>query len=148
MKVFLINILLFYSVIIFAQTRNINYYLEKAKTNSSLITKNKNKNTIIRLDLRKVKNILTEPEINFETNVLFAPIISHDNGNQFQFISEGATSYTGYDLSYADGGQYQAIISVKQPLFTGSVFDAYSQKEKVSEQLNNNKIVLNEHESK
>ena len=35
----------------------------------------------------------------------FAPIISHDtNTNRFEWVSAGATNYTGYDLALTDGG--------------------------------------------
>jgi len=130
-----------------AQTRNLNYYLEQAKTNSSLIHKANSDNELIQLDMGKVKSILSKPMVNVEANVLFAPIISHDKStSQFQWVSNGANSYTGYDLSYSDGGQYQAIISVKQPLLLGKTYQSYSNQADIQIKLNENNITLTQHE--
>ena len=130
-----------------AQTYDINYYFEQAKTNSPLINKSKNNNQLIQLDIKQIKSILSKPQIDVEANLLFSPIISQDNGNQFQFVSDGnTTNYTGYDLAYTDGGQYQAFISLKQPLLMGSRYKAYSQKADISAQLNENNINLTNHE--
>jgi outer membrane protein TolC len=142
----LIFSLLFFSTL-FSQQRDLNYYLGQAKTNSPLIHKNKNENRIVELDLNQFKSILSKPEINFEANVLFAPIVSHDNNtNQFKGVSDGATNYNGYDLAATDGGQYQAFVSLKQPLFTGRQYRAYSDKADISRQINENSITLTIHE--
>ena len=102
MKIVLINIILLFLISYAnAQTRDLNYYFEQAKSNSPLINKTQNSNKLIQLDMQIVKNILSKPTVNIEGNILFAPIISHDNNsNQFQWVSEGANSYTGYDLAY------------------------------------------------
>jgi hypothetical protein len=129
------------------QQRDLNYYLEKAKTNSPLINKNKNENKIVSLDLQQINSILSKPEINLVSGVLFAPIISHDNNvNHFEFVSDGATNYTGYDLAVTEGGQYQALVSVKQPLLAGSKYNSYSNKAGISGQINDNNIALTIHE--
>ncbi len=146
MKLLLINIVVLLTFQLNAQTYNINYYINKAKVNSPLINKTKNNNKLIELNINQVKSILSKPQVTIEGNLLFAPIISHDNGNKFQFISEGANSYTGYDLAYSDGGQYQAFISVKQPLFTASKYNVYKQTADVLTKLNENNIKLTEHE--
>jgi outer membrane protein TolC len=129
-----------------AQTRNLDYYIAEAQINSPLINKSKNDNKIIQLDIEQIRSMLSKPQVNVEANVLFAPIISHDNGNKFQWISEGATDYTGYDLAYSDGGQYNAGVSVTQPILMGSRHKAYSQKADVATQLNENNIKLTQHE--
>jgi len=148
MKFILIHInLLFIVLFASAQTRDLNYYLEQAKTNSPLINKANNNNQLIQLDMQKVKSILNKPIINVEANVLFSPIISHDNNNnQFQWVSDGANSYTGYDLSYSDGGQYQAFVSIKQPLFLGKTYQSYNEQADIQTSLNENNIKLTQHE--
>ena len=148
MKIFLINIILLFLISYTnAQTRDLDYFLEQAKSNSPLINKTQNNNKLIQLDMQKVKSIISKPQVNVEANILFAPIISHDNNtNTFQWVSDGANSYTGYDLSYSDGGQYQAFISLQQPLFLGGVYKSYSKQADIQSQLNDNEIVLTEHE--
>lgn len=130
-----------------AQQRDLNFYLELAKANSPLINKNKNENKIVLLDLQQINSVLSKPEINLVSGVLFAPIVSHDNNtNRFEFVSDGATKYTGYDLAVTEGGQYQALVSVKQPLLNGSNYKAYSDKAGISSRINDNNIALTIHE--
>lgn len=146
MKFILSGLILLAAIFAQGQTRNLDYYIAQAKQNSPLIHKNKNDNKIIELDVQQVKSMLSKPQINVEAGVLFAPIISHDNGNKFEFVSEGANSYTGYDLAVSDGGQYNAVVSVTQPLLMGERQKAYSQKADVTTRLNENNIKLTEHE--
>ncbi|MDQ1769326.1 hypothetical protein GQR60_00655 [Labilibaculum sp. A4] len=130
-----------------AQTRDLNYYLEQAKKNSPLIHKNKNENLILDLDLKQVRAILRQPEISIESNVLLAPIISHNNNSyNLELISNGADHYTGYDLALTDGGQYQAGISLKQPINTRFKVKSYTKKTEIDKRINENNIDLNIHE--
>jgi hypothetical protein len=130
-----------------AQQRDLNFYVEQAKINSPLINKSKNDNKIVMLDLQQIKSILSKPEINLQSSILFAPIVSHDNNsNRFEFVSNGASKYTGFDMASTDGGQYQAIVSLKQPLLAGSKYQIYSDKAVLSGQINENNIALTIHE--
>jgi outer membrane protein TolC len=148
MKPLLFSIILLLSVNSGAQKPDLNYFLEKAKANSPLINRSKNESLLADLDLKQIQSILSKPEINIESAILFAPIISHDNNrNRFQFVSEGADKYTGYDLAASDGGQYQAVVSVKQPLFTGSKYQAYSDMTDISRRINENNVNLTIHET-
>lgn len=148
MKNYILPVLmLFLTGMMNAQERDLSYYLEKAKVNSPLIQKNQNENKIVVLDLKQVKSILSKPEINLEASVLFAPIVSHDNNStRFEWASDGATNYTGYDLAITDGGQYSGMISLNQPLITGSTYQSFSYKADISRQINENSIALTIHE--
>lgn len=130
-----------------AQQRDLNFYLEKATENSPLLHKNTNDAKIVALDLNQIKTILSKPEITVEANALFAPIISHDEtGNHFELVSNNATNYNGYDLGISNGGQFQALVALKQPLFTNSNYKKYSEKAKISNQQIENNTQLNTHE--
>jgi len=130
-----------------AQKLNLDFYINQAKASSPLINQAQNGNKIVGLDLEQIRSILTKPEINVEASALFAPIISHDNNsNRFELVSSGANSYTGYDMALTDGGQYQSVVSLRQPLFTGSSFRAYSGRADISHQINENRITLTAHE--
>ena len=149
MKRFLILIISF--LIVFeisnAQPRNLNFYLEKAKITSPLIQKNKNDNKVIELDLKQTERILKNPEINLESSVLFAPIIIHTNNtNRLNLTSAGADNYSGYDLGITNGGQYQAFISLKQPLLGNMNYKVYSQKSDISRKRNENSTSMTIHE--
>jgi len=148
MRTFILSIfMLFLPGFLNAQSRDFNYYLDQAKMNSPLILKNKNENKIIELDLKQIKSTLRKPEINLEANVLFSPIIVHDNGSDhFEWVSANADNYTGYDLAATDGGQYQAFVSVKQPLFTQSKYRCYLNQAGILHHINENSIALTIHE--
>jgi outer membrane protein TolC len=130
-----------------AQQRDLNFYLDKAIESSPLLHKNKNEAQLAQLDLNQIKTILAKPEITVEANVLFAPIISHNvNGNHFELVSNSATNYNGYDLSVSNGGQYQALIALKQPLFTNANYKKYAEKAAISNQQIENNTQLTIHE--
>lgn len=130
-----------------AQQRNLAYYLKQAENNSPLINKNLNDRKIVELDLKQVRSILYKPEINIVSGITLAPIISHDNvSNHFQLVSDGSADYTGHDLDLTDGGQFQALLSVRQNLLPGSKYKAYSGKSDVSDQISRNNILLTQHE--
>lgn len=146
-RIILSYLVVFIAGIIYAQPRDLNYFLDQAKKNSPLIEKNKDANKILELNMKQTEAILKSPEINLESNILFAPIISHDNNiNRFELTSPGATNYTGYDQANTDGGQFQAFVTLKQPVLTGSSLKAFSSKTDISRQINENAITLTIHE--
>jgi len=125
----------------------LNYYLEEAQLNSPLLQKNKNNSRIIDLDLLQTERILKNPVINLESNLLFAPIITHTtNSNRLDLVSNGSDNYTGYDLAISNGGQYQAFLTLKQPLLGKSNLKVYTQKSDISKKQNNNSTSLTIHE--
>ncbi len=147
MKTFLINMFLLISInTLFAQAKELDFFIRKAQDNSPLINQALNNNKIIDLDVQLIKSILTKPQVNVDANILFSPIISHDNGTQFQWISPGANSYQGYDLAFTDGGRYQAAVSISQPLLKASTLKTYAKHAEISNKINNNKIQLSKHE--
>jgi outer membrane protein TolC len=147
-KNYFIPILFFISGLsIGAQHRDLNFYLNQAKMNSPLINKTKNDNEIVKLDLQQVRSILSKPEVNIVSGIMFAPIVSHDNNsNRIEWVSNGAVNYTGHDLALSDGGQYQALVSVNQPLLAGTKLKRYENKAAISGQINDNNIELTVHE--
>lgn len=147
MRIILLLLLTFLLNSAQAQQRNLDFYFIKAKTFSPLINQAQNDNKQVTLDLELMKSILQKPEINVEASILFAPIISHDNDRyRFEPVSSGATNYTGFDQAATDGGQYQSVVSFKQPLLKGSSFKTYSGRADISRQFNDNRILLTIHE--
>lgn len=145
--IFLPLTLWFLTVTLHAQLLDLNFFIEQATINSPLINKNNNDNKNIELDLKQIKAILSKPEINVEAGVLFAPIISRDgNSSRFEWVSEGAGNYSGYDLAVTDGGQYQAVVALKQPLLAASKQQRYTKQADISRQINENDIALSKHE--
>ena len=98
---------------------NLQNYIELAEQNSPLLQKQENNKKIIDLDLKQFNAIYKSPNINLNSNAIFSPIISKDgNTNKLEWVSSGSADYLGYDLGATNGGQFQGMISVNQPLFT------------------------------
>ncbi len=130
-----------------AQNHNLDFYLEQAIQNSPFIEQNKNEKRLIQLDGEQLKSIYSKPEITVDAGILFAPILSRDNGSgHFQVITKDAKRYTGFDLAGTDGGQYQATVSVTQGLFNGKKLETHAEKAGIRNQISDNNIELTVHE--
>jgi len=57
-------------------------------------------------------------------------------------VSSGSTDYIGYDLGASNGGQFQALMSVNQPLFTNKYYNAQQDKASIVQAKNNNAVQL------
>ena len=127
-------------------TKSLTYYIAQAEINSPLLNKTLNDNKVVLLNLQEVKKMLYDPTISINAAVLLAPIISHDNQAQFQLAASGATKYNGYDLAITNGGQYQGVISIQQPLFKRPTYRTYEQKATIDRERNENTIRLTKHD--
>jgi len=140
-------IILFFSIVLPAQPYDLNYFIEQAKKNSPLIFKKQIENKVIETETKRLKAFFTQPRIAFDANILFAPIINTDK-HSFQWISSGAEHYTGYDLAISDGGQYQAVVEVEQPLFGGKKLNIINQHIDIARKKNISDIAITEKELK
>ncbi|QKG80689.1 TolC family protein [Tenuifilum thalassicum] len=112
-------------------------YIELAEQNSPLLQKQENNKRIIDLDLKQFNAIYKAPNINLNSNAIFLPIISKDgNTNKLEWVSSGSSEYLGYDLGATNGGQFQAIISINQPLFTHKYIAAQQNKTDILQERN------------
>lgn len=149
MKKIIISLVIVISEVLslYAQERGIHYYIGQAEANSPLIYQARKDIETYSLDLLQINRILFKPEINVVSGFTFSPIISRtDNRNSFHLVSDGATDYTGHDLAVTDGGQYQALISVRQPLLADSKYRTYIKNRDISQQISENDIALTIHE--
>ena len=148
MKHFHFLFLLLLSFQLYAQN-SLEFYVNKALENSPLLQKQNNENNILDLDIKQFEKIYNSPTVNLNANVLFATIISTDNGNtKFELVSAGANKYYGYDLGASNGGQYQALIAVNQPLFTKQHLNAQKTKANVLKEKYTNQVTLTKLELK
>jgi len=147
MRILFTLIFFYFQTLLLAQKNDIRFYIEQAQKNSPLIFEKNIQNAALDVEVNRLKAFYTKPRIALNAGILFAPIISTDNNStKFEFVSSGADDYFGYDLSISDGGQYQAVVSVEQPLFGGNRLNIASQSIKVSRQLNETDINLTAHD--
>lgn len=142
-------ILIVFSLLSFVANaqNNLPYYISAAKQNSPLINDNKNQSKANLLEVERLKALYTKPQIGLTANYLFSPIISTDNNKtSFEPYSNGATNYYGYDLGASNGGQYQALIGITQPLFNGKRYKTVSEQLNLTSQINLNNSKLTEHD--
>lgn len=125
----------------------LDYYIQTAKQNSPLINDNINQSKANKLEVERLKAFYTKPQVGVTANYLFSPIISTDNSQtNFQPNAESAKNYYGYDLAYSNGGQYQAMLNVTQPLFNGQRYKVFEEQLNITSQINENNAKLNEHD--
>lgn len=137
-----------YAIAVPAAAQNsLDYYVQTAKRNSPLIYDNINQSKANQLEIERLKAFYRKPQIGVTANYLFSPIVSTDNNKiTFQPNADNANHYYGYDLAYSNGGQYQALLNVTQPLFNGQRYKTASEQLKVSSQINENNAKLSEHD--
>jgi hypothetical protein len=146
-KLVLLILLFVFAELTYSQQQDLNFYLEQAKKTSPLLNKNKNDNKIVNLDLQQTQRILKSPVISLESSLLFSPIIAYDKSpTSFDIVSDGSNSYTGYDQGITNGGQYQAFVSLKQPLLANMNLKPYSFKSDISRKQNDNSTTMTIHE--
>lgn len=123
------------------------FYINQAKSNSPLIQDNKNQSDANKVEIERIKALYTKPQITFNAGVSVSPIINRDNGNtRFQVSPSDATNYYGYDIAASNGGIYQGMLNVNQPLFNASKLKMASEQVSVTNQINENTIKLSEHD--
>ncbi len=130
----------------FAQN-DINYYINAAKANSPLIQDNKNQSQVAKLEAERLKAVYTKPQVILTGSLAFAPIISQDSGKNKFILSPGdATKYMGYDIAASNGGVYQGLLNVTQPLFNGSKYKIASEQVLIGSRINENNIQISSHD--
>ncbi|MCX8143004.1 MAG: hypothetical protein N3F62_01970 [Bacteroidia bacterium] len=148
-------LILIFSFLVRAQN-NLQFYLEAAEKNSALINDYKNQTNANELEIIKLKSLYLKPQINILVNYLLSPVIGkvdnqyrlevNSSGNKFETSANGISNYYGYDLAYSNGGQYQAMIHLIQPIFNKQRYLSAIDPLLISNQINQNNIKLTKHD--
>ncbi len=126
---------------------DLNYYINAAKQNSPLINDNQNQAKVNQLEAERLKAFYTKPQVGITANYMFSPIINLDkNQTKFEGNSSGADKYLGYDFAAANGGQYQALLNVTQPVFNNQKLKTATDQVNVITQINQNNVKLSGHD--
>lgn len=125
----------------------LSFYINAATQNNPLIYENNNLNRINTLDEDRLKAIYTKPQTGLTGIFLFAPIITTDNNKiALELNSTGADKYFGYDLGTTNGGQYQGLFNISQPLYGEKKLNIAKEQLKVSSQINLNSSKITTHD--
>ena len=139
---FIFSILFFIATSGIAQ--DLTYYIEQAKRNSPLIQDNANQSEAARLEAERLKAFYTKPQVSLTGSYLFAPVVS--NSKLVLNPSGSEEKYAGYDLAASNGGVYQGLITINQPLFNGSRYEATAEQTLIGAKINENTIQLTSHD--
>lgn len=144
MKTYIYFIILFTGLNFSAFSQNtLDYYLSEAERNSPLLEKQDNNNKLIEFDFKKYDAIYRSPKVDINSGVIFSPIITKEGANnKFKLFTSGSSDYQGYDISATDGGQYQALVSVEQSLFTKRYHSIYQKNFEIQKAQNRNAVQL------
>jgi outer membrane protein TolC len=145
-KLFIYTILIACNHLLLGQN-DLNFYISTAKKNSPLINDNLNQTKVNKLEAERLKAFYTKPQVGITANYMFSPIVNLDNSTPtFEANSSGATKYIGYDFAAANGGQYQALLNITQPLLNGQKLKTATEQANIATQVNQNNVKLSEHD--
>lgn len=126
---------------------NLESYLDAARHNSPLINDNRNQVRTNELELQRIKALYTQPQLGVTASYLFAPVISNTNGqSRLELNPNDPGTYSGYDIANSNGGQYQALLNLTQPLFNGKRVETYSEQVRVASQVAQNTGAIAAHD--
>lgn len=146
-KLFLHSFLLFFlNSAVYGQA-DLDFYIAQAKTNSPLVQDNKNQAEANKVEIERIKALYTKPQVTFNAMLSVSPIINRDNGTpRLQLSPTDAVNYTGYDIAASNGGVYQGMFNVNQPLLNASKLKLASDQVAVANLINQNTVKLSEHD--
>jgi hypothetical protein len=141
-KLILISSVLICSAAVRAQY-DLQTYIQAAKENSPFIKDNKNQSEATKIEVERLKALYTKPQVGITAGYLLAPVVSQDNGKTTLLLNpENPNKYFGQETALTNGGLYQALIGVNQPLFMQSKFKVIADEAMINTKANDNNILL------
>jgi hypothetical protein len=145
-KLVLFSSIIFCSAVVWAQ-HDLQSYIQLAKDNSPLIKDNINQSEATKIEVERLKALYTKPQVGITANYLFAPVVSQDNGKTTLLLNpDNPNKYFGQDVGLTNGGLYQGLVGVNQPLFMQSKFNVIADEAMISTKMNENNIRLTNYE--
>lgn len=127
--------------------RGLAFYVENAQQTSPLIRDTQNQLQGNSLEAQRLQALYIKPLVQLTGAVQIAPIFSTDNGGvKPELNSHGADQYFGYDLAVSNGGLYQGLINVNQPLSNLFRAKAFAEPFVLASQIGQTVIGLGQHD--
>ncbi|WP_083921276.1 TolC family protein [Cytophaga aurantiaca] len=147
LKQTVLSCILWMSTLACMAQNDLSYYINQAVLNSPLIQDNQNLSDAAKAEAERLKAFYTKPQITLTANYLFAPVISSDNGkNELILNPSDPVKYNGYDMAASNGGAYQGLLNVNQPVLNGIRGRTASEQILVTSKINENAIRLTAHD--
>ncbi len=105
---------------LFAQIRDISFYIHQAEQNNTTLKQNERlrKINLLQNDLIIAQNL--KPQVYFTSDYLFAPYFNN-NGRIISVTPNPEPDAFGYDPGITNGGLYSALLNVEVPLLNSGV---------------------------
>lgn len=127
--------------------RELAFFQEAARQSSPLIRDNQNQLRANTLEAERLRAFYTKPLVSLTANMQVAPIVSTDDSRiRPELNANGATSYVGYDLAVSNGGLYQGLLTVSQPISNLFRYRAYAEPTVLASKISQAVIRLSAHE--
>jgi len=147
LKQTVLSCILWMSTLACMAQNDLSYYINQAVLNSPLIQDNQNLSDAAKAEAERLKAFYTKPQITLTANYLLAPVISSDHGkNELILNPSDPVKYNGYDMAASNGGMYQGLLNVNQPVLNGVRGRTASEQMLVTSQINENTIRLTSHD--
>jgi outer membrane protein TolC len=123
-------------------------FISIAIQNSPLLKTNTIQAEANQLDAEKMIASLQKPVIGTAYNYLLSPMYANDPSNKGFKLNPPKTisNYYGYDLSATNGGLYQGILTIDQPLFNQQRVKAVNEQLNIQNEIVNNNSKLSKHD--
>ncbi len=129
------------------QSRGLETFLDKARQSSSLIRDNQNQIQANAFEAQRLQAFYTKPLVQLIGTAQVSPIFSTDGGRvRTELNSNGADRYFGYDLAVSNGGLYQGLVNVTQPISNLFRARAYAEPFVLASQIGQTVIGLGQHD--
>lgn len=130
---------------LFAQQKNINYFIEGGLKNNPNILEVNNLQQYFQLQQDIITAQNKKPQVSFTADYLFAPFF-FDNGKIISITTNPSPKAYGYDAGITNGGLYAAQLNVAIPLFNTAALKNLYQQNKIQSDISANSRKQTEHD--
>ena len=129
-KLNLLILLLVLPVLLQAQSKDVNYFLQEGLKGNPGIAENINLQQFFQIQNEIITAQNKRPQVNFTGDYLFAPFF-FNNGRVISITSNPSPKAYGYDVGITNGGWYAAQVNVAIPLFNNALIKPLYEQNKI-----------------
>lgn len=129
-KLSLLFFLFVLPLLVQAQNKNINFFINEGLKNSPNIAENNNLQQFFQIQNEIITAQNKKPQVNFTGDYIFAPFFLN-NGRVISITPNPSSKAYGYDASITNGGLYAAQLNVAIPLFNNALIKPLYEQNKI-----------------
>ena len=129
-KINLLILLLILPVLLQAQNKDVNYFIQEGLKGNPNIAENINLQQFFQIQNEIITAQNKKPQVNFTGDYLFAPFF-FSNGRVISITPNPLPKAYGYDVGITNGGWYAAQVNVAIPLFNNALIKPLYEQNKI-----------------